>query len=200
MEENSFFYQMSFACKKTYEGILKKQKIIKDNVIKIDRMIVILCKNPYIFNEKWRLIIEIQFFTLCEDIYSCLDYYSYILRHYQSKSDKYRGQKMTKAKFNDVLSGYKQNKDKLIYKGQKMNYLLMDASLWYPKIHDIRSKEIHCCMGRIDYINEQFYYYSNTEYGEYGAITFNISEIKEIHYRFQRFMDDALKAINENQI
>ena len=90
---------MSFACGQTYEGILKKQRIIKNSILRIDNLINILYKDSSFFNPKMQLIIEREFFIFCEEIYSCLDYYSYILRHYQRKSDKYRGQKITKAKF-----------------------------------------------------------------------------------------------------
>lgn len=192
-----FLEEASFACKSTYNSVTKKIELIRDNVIEIEELLNEL-------NDKREETIiknlEIKFFMFCEGIYSCMEYCSYILRCYQNMLDKYRGN-TTPTGFNDVLKGYKNNNSKPIYKSAKFTELLSEAMQWYPLIHDIRSKEIHCNMGQVEIIdNNNVSYISNVEYDRYSTIEFNLENTKMIFIKFKDFIDNLLHLMDNRMI
>lgn len=197
--KKNFFENMSYAAIQTNEGISNKYKIIEQKNIRINQYCAILKKEPHLLDEKFKFILEREIFIFCEEIYSCLDYYSYVLRHYQEKSDRYRGQS-TPTGFNDVLNGYIKKKNKAIYTNTDVIRLFSDAVIWYPIIHDIRSKEIHCCMGEVKIIDGDIIYQSETKYDKYQEISISLFDLQSIHYKFKRFIIEALEVLKNYKV
>lgn len=197
--KKNFFENRSYAAIQTNSGIINKCKIVTEKHARITKYHSILKNEPNLFNEKFRFILEREVFIFCEEIYSCLDYYSYILRHYQENSDKYRGQS-TPTGFNDVLKGYINKRSKAIYKNKEIDRLFGNAVTWYPIIHDIRSKEIHCCMGEVKIIDNGLWYESMTRYDKYGEVKIDISDLQNIYYKFDIFIKEALDLLNDCNI
>ncbi len=156
-------------------------------------------KEPHLLDEKFKFILEREIFIFCEEIYSCLDYYSYVLRHYQEKSDRYRRQS-TPTGFNDVLNGYIKKKNKAIYTNTDIIRLFSDAVIWYPIIHNIRSKEIHCCMGEVKIIDGDIMYQSETKYDKYKEISISLLDLQSIHYKFKKFITEALEVLKNYKV
>lgn len=192
-----FLEEASFACKSTYYSVIKKIELIRDNVVEIEELL------DELNNRREETIIknlEIKFFMFCEGMYSCMEYCSYILRCYQNIVDKYRGN-TTPTGFNDVLKGYKNNNSKPIYKSVKFTELLSEAMQWYPLIHDIRSKEIHCNMGQVEIIDNTIVsYISNVEYDRYSTIEYNLVNTKMIFIKFKDFIDKLLYLMDNKII
>lgn len=197
--KKNFFKNMSYAAIQTNEGISNKCKIIEQKNIRINQYCSILKKEPHLLDEKFKFILEREIFIFCEEIYSCLDYYSYVLRHYQEKSDRYRGQS-TPTGFNDVLNGYIKKKNKAIYTNTDIIRLFSDAVTWYPIIHDIRSKEIHCCMGEVKIIDDDIMYQSKTRYDKYQEISISLLELHSIHYKFKKFIIEELEVLQNYKV
>ena len=91
-------------------------------------------------------------------------------------------------------------KNKAIYTNKDIIRLFNDAIIWYPIIHDIRSKEIHCCMGEVKIKENELIYESDTRYDKYQEISISLLDLQNINYKFKKFIIKALELLENYSV
>lgn len=143
-----------------------------------------------------RLICSLQDF--CENIYSCMDYLSQILRQEYKKI--YRGSELPDG-FNSILKGLIKDmerpadKKKEIYKDGVLSGFILKSKIWYEVVHSIRTEETHYGMGEILAQEKSLIYKNQNRSGDSEDITFDVSNAQEIFFMFCDYINELDKLV-----
>lgn len=188
---------------RSYRGIIRKNENIKGHILVINDMYKkILESLPTIEpDDENRIICSLH--DCCENIYSCMEYLSQVLKQVYKKI--YKGVELPDG-FNDILKDVvKYEKDpneekRPMYKNKILRSYILKAKHWYEIVHDIRTEETHYGMGELIIENDELIYYNLKRSKRNGnreskEIKFHILKLNEIYAEFCNYINELDKLI-----
>jgi len=148
---------------RSYRSIIRKAENIKGHLIVVNDLYHKINNSLPIIepDDENRIICSLQ--DCCENIYSCMDYVSQVLR--QACKEKYKGVELPDG-FNDILRDVEKyektpNEEKRpMYRNKILRSYILKAKHWYEVVHDIRTEETHYGMGELIIADGIVYYYN----------------------------------------
>lgn len=192
---------------RSYRSIIRKAEnirgyliVINDLYHKINNSLPVI--EPYDEN---RIICSLQ--DCCENIYSCMDYLSQVLR--QVCKENYKGVELPDG-FNDILKDVEKyektpNVEKRpMYKNRILRSYILKAKFWYEVVHDIRTEETHYGMGELTIDGGKIYYHNlrrskRNKSDETNEIVFDLPLINGIVDEFFNYINELDKLILNNK-
>lgn len=188
---------------RSYRSIIRKIDNIKGHLIVInDLYFKISDFLPTIEpDDENSIICSLQ--DCCENIYSCMDYLSQVLR--QVCKEKYKGIELPDG-FNSILKDLEKydrepnDARRPMYKNRIIRTYVLKAKKWYEVIHEIRTEETHYGMGELLIEDGKIYYYNLRRSrrkinGEAKDICFDIPKINEIVNEFFNYINELDKLV-----
>lgn len=192
---------------RSYRSIIRKIDNIKGHLIVTNELYNIINDSLPIIeqDDANRIICSLQ--DCCENIYSCMDYLSQVLR--QVCKEKYKGVELPDG-FNNILKDvekyYKNPNDQKrpMYKSRILRSYVLKARYWYEVVHDIRTEETHYGMGELHIEGGKVYYHNlrrsrRNISGEPNDIFFDILEINGIVNEFFNYINELDKLIKNRE-
>lgn len=187
---------------RSYRGIIRKADNINGYLIVISDLYNRINDSlPTIEqDDENRIICNLQ--DCCENIYSCMNYVSEVLRQVCKK--KYRGVELPDG-FNDILKDVEKynitpnDKSRPMYKNGIFRSFVLKAKYWYEIVHDLRTEETHYGMGDLIIKEGRVLYHnlkrSKRNLDDTNEIIFDIPQINEIVSEFCNYINELDKLI-----
>lgn len=182
---------------RSYESIIRKSSNIEKHLTVINETLNNLQNNiPLISRIESDLLIA-ALSDFCENIYSCMDYLSQVIRHEFRKVK--RGVELADG-FNKMLSEVEKGK-KEIYRDEVVKNMILPASSWYRGVHTIRTEETHYGMGEVFFDRGIFKYRNQNRNGNPSQIIFEFQNANDIYESFVvyiKLVERSLIKLSQN--
>lgn len=180
-------------------SLIRKSANIERHLVIINETLINLHNNIPLVSQSDNDLLVSALSDFCENIYSCMDYLSQVIRHEFKKI--YRGIELLDG-FNSILSEVRKEK-KEIYKDAVMKNLILPSAFWYEGIHMIRTEETHYGMGQVFFDEGVFKYQNQNRRGEPSTIVFefqNANSIFDSFISYIKHVESILILLNKSTI
>ncbi|MED4732071.1 hypothetical protein P9597_28875 [Aneurinibacillus migulanus] len=183
---------------RSYTGLIRKSANIERHLVIINETLTNLQNNIPSVSQIDNDLLVSALSDFCENIYSCMDYLSQVIRQEFKKFQ--RGVELSDG-FNSMLSEVRKQK-KEIYQDEVVKKLISPAAFWYEGIHLIRTEETHYGMGQVIFDEGLFKYQNYNRKGEPSTIIFEFQNANTIYGFFVSYVkhvENILMYLNKSQ-
>jgi len=183
---------------RSYKSIIRKNQNIKGHILIISEVYNKIISSPPTIEISDENTIICSLSDCFENIYSCMDYLSQVLR--QVYKSIYKGLELPDG-FNSILKEVikddkrPQERKKDIYKDKILKNYILKSKSWYNIVHQIRTEETHYGMGKLKIEYGKLIYENQNRNGETDKIKFHIFSVKDIYIQFCSYINELDKII-----